>query len=137
MEKNIGIWLDNEKAFIITLFDKKESIRKLESPMQTFQQKGEYGTASPYASQDASKERKLNERRKQQLKVYFQKIVSQVTHADNILIFGPAQAKVGLKKVLQTNKLLASKLKDVVTADKMTQNQLVAYVRNYYHQHAT
>ena len=132
MEKNIGIWLDTEKAFIITLMNGSQSIKKLESEVEHYHLHGGYGSSTPYGSQDASSEKRLNQRKKQQMKNYYQQIINQLNKPDNVLIFGPAQAKVGLKKAISSNKLLASKLAGVKTADTMTQNQLVAFVRNYF-----
>jgi hypothetical protein len=48
-------------------------------------------------------------------------------------VFGPAGAKTELKKRIQDEKIITpDKLKGVTTADKMTINQIVAKVRDFY-----
>jgi len=40
--------------------------------------------------------------------------------------------KIELEKIMQDDDVLASKLKAVDTADSMTENQMLAWVKNYF-----
>ena len=48
------------------------------------------------------------------------------------MLFGPAQTKNKLEKLILINPNLSSKLKGVQVSDSMTKNQKIAYVKNYF-----
>jgi hypothetical protein len=45
---------------------------------------------------------------------------------------GPGEAKIELEKAIKKNKDLRRRILKVETAAKMTRNQMVAYVKNFY-----
>jgi len=49
-----------------------------------------------------------------------------------MVLFGPANTKNNLAKLIQKDNTLATKLKGVEPSDKMTENQMVAWVRNFF-----
>jgi hypothetical protein len=54
--------------------------------------------------------------------------------ADKILIMGPGEAKLELKKEIEKSKALIPKIVGVHTSDKMTNNQIAAKVKSYFGQ---
>jgi len=128
--KKIGIWLDKEKAYIVTLENDKENIFTLFSEVENF-----HITSNQFlgGSQEILADKKILEREKNQLKSYFKKIVSEIIDADAIVIFGPAETGVKFRKELQDNyRDLNTKIKGVKKADSMTENQVKALVREYF-----
>ncbi len=131
--KNIGIWLDKEKAFIIDANDADTNMKTIQSNVETFRISGGSGTRFKGGPQDVVQDSRYLEREKNQLKVYFKEIASEIKEADSIIIFGPAQTKDKLRKELQDNyKEISAKVRALKTVDSMTDNQLKALVRDFF-----
>jgi len=131
--KKIGIWLDKEKAHIVTLENNTEYFETIVSELEFFNPKGGSGTKQKGGPQDVVQDSRYLEREKQQLKKYFHTIAQQVKDADKLLFFGPAQTNEKLRKELELSyPQVASKIKAVVKADSMTDNQIVAFARDFY-----
>ncbi|TPN87467.1 hypothetical protein [Aquimarina algicola] len=131
--KNIGIWMDKEKAHIITIKEDQEDMTTIMSDVETFNIKGGSGTRFKGGPQDVVQDSKYLHREKQQFKAYFKKLVSYVETADRLVIFGPAEAGEKFNKELQENyKGISEKVKDVIKADSMTDNQTKALIRDYF-----
>ena len=62
---------------------------------------------------------------------YYDKIISHLRDAAVVLIFGPGEAKGELKKRFETEKP-AAQLVTMETTDKMSEGQIVAYVRRHF-----
>ncbi|MCK4344946.1 MAG: hypothetical protein KAX05_06625 [Bacteroidales bacterium] len=133
MEKNIGIWLDNEKAYIITLVNNNERVEKIESNVESrVRYNGEKKAYSRLGGMFINPQKKKTKRKKHQLKDYFDNILQKTRDANEIYIFGPADAKNNLKKTFQKEKNLKEKVKKVESSDKLTQNQMVARVKKVF-----
>ena len=131
--KNTGIWLDKDKALIVTLENDTETLSTVTSNVEHFNIGGGSGTRSKGGPQDVVQDSKYLEREKHQLKQYFGNIVSQIKDADALAIFGPAEAYEKFNKELRENyKELSAKIKGVNKADSMTDNQVKALVRNFF-----
>lgn len=128
--KKTGVWIDKEKAHIITLENDKENILTVFSEVENF-----HITSNQFlgGSQEILADKKILEREKNQLKTYFKEIASHLMDADVIVIFGPAETGVRFRKELQENyRDLSTKIKGVEKADSMTENQVKAWVREYF-----
>ena len=133
MEKNVGIWLDNEKAYIITLVDGNENVEKIESNVETrVRIEGETKSYSRLGGMFINPQKKKTKRKNHQLKDYFKHIIGKARDANGIYIFGPADAKTSLKKVVQQEKNLNRKLRRVDSSDRLTENQMVARVKEVF-----
>lgn len=131
--KNIGIWLDKEKAFIITLENGKESFNEIISKIENYRIHGGSGTRLKGGPQDVVQDSKYLEREKHQFKRYFNEIISSIKDANALVIFGPAGINNRLKKELEEfYKDINQKVVAVEKADSMTQNQTKALVRDYF-----
>ena len=62
---------------------------------------------------------------------YYDQVISHLRPADEVLIFGPAEAKVELKKRMEKEKG-HSRILMLETKDKMTEPQIVAHVREHF-----
>ncbi|MCG2713117.1 MAG: hypothetical protein L6416_12455 [Candidatus Omnitrophica bacterium] len=101
MDKYIGIWIDHEKAFVVTLSGDKDSLKKIESNVEPhFCLSGGYRSASLSGASIVS-ERKPEERRKHQLHNYCQELIQNVKTAKEIFIFGPGEAKTKFAKEMK------------------------------------
>jgi len=131
--KNIGIWIDKEKAYIISLNNDETIIDTIQSEIETFNIGGGSGTRFKGGPQDVVQDSKYLEREKHQLKSYFREITSKIKNADAIVIFGPAKTNKKFYKELEKNhKDISVKVKAVKKADSMTNNQVKALVRDFF-----
>ncbi len=133
MKKLTGIWIDHEKALIITLDRGGHIIKTIESEIVTrdridgeTKSYGRFGDQS--LSQEKHKERRINE----QTSNFLKSLLSEIKNVDELVLFGPANMKKELEKHILHDATLAPKLKAVVSADSMTENQMVAWVKNFY-----
>ena len=132
-KRSTGVWLDKEKAIIVTLHNGDISVNSLLSNIEYFHVIGGSGTRLKGGPQDVVQDSKYLEREKLQLKTYFKTIASEIKDSDAIVLFGPAEIKDKFNKALNTSyKDLSAKVKDVVTADSMTKRQVKAWVKAFY-----
>jgi len=66
---------------------------------------------------------------------YYDEIISHLRAVEEILIFGPGEAKGELKKRLARDKS-SPRIFTLETSDKMTVPQIVAHIRKHFHQAA-
>jgi stalled ribosome rescue protein Dom34 len=131
--KYTGVWIDKDKAHVVTIDNGKESFSTLRSEIEHFSAKGGSGQRFKSGPQDVIKDSKFLEREKHQLKQYFKTITENINDTDALVIFGPANTNQKFKKELSENyNALDSKVKDVVKTDSMTNNQIMAWVRDYF-----
>lgn len=131
--KKIGIWLDKEKAHVVTLNNDIEQFTTLLSDLEFFNPTGGSGTKQKGGPQDVVQDSKYLEREKHQLKKYFDKIAEEISEADILVLFGPAQTAEELRKELElSHPQIAAKIKTVIKIDSMTNNQVTALVRDFY-----
>lgn len=141
-----GIWIDFEKAIIVSLIKGKnlDEVREAIGPDERLKivesnvngkvrlSGGSRAKKTPYGPQDISDEKRIEHRRQNHLHQYYQEIIRNIQDARKFLIFGPGEAKIGLKKELEKSKELIIKIADIEPADKMTENQILAKVRQFY-----
>ncbi|MDO9261810.1 MAG: hypothetical protein Q7U08_07715 [Flavobacteriaceae bacterium] len=129
---NTGIWIDRQKAHVITFHDEHQVELLIESDVEDYNVKGGSRSKTPWGPQEKISESKYLERRKHQLKNYFEKIIDVVNKSDAIAIYGPADTKIHFKEALRkNNKPVFDKIRIVKTEDSMTMNQFKALVKSF------
>ena len=125
--KKTGIWLDKDKALIVTLENGKETLNTVISNVEHYRPHGGSGTRFKGGPQDVVQDSKYLDREKQQLKQYYKSLASKIKDTDALVIFGPADTNEKFSKELHKNhKPLSTKIKGVKKADSMTENQVKA-----------
>ncbi|MFQ3173916.1 MAG: hypothetical protein ACI9WT_001040 [Flavobacterium sp.] len=134
MKKQTGIWIDSTKAIIVTLEDGKEAITEIQSDLENrvyHDKEGDKG--SFFGGQHIDSQKSFDERKKHQINNYLKDVISNVNGTDELYIFGPADTKTKLEQKINAQKsTIASKPKSVETSDSMTENQIVAKVKQFY-----
>jgi stalled ribosome rescue protein Dom34 len=128
MHNYYGIWIDHREAFIVKASKMGEmEVKHVSSEVEAHNHGGESQEHLTLANQRSNSEHRHNE-----MKAFSRDILSHLTDADEIVIFGPGQAKHDLKHELEAHKALAEKLKSLETTDALTEAQLKAFVRDYF-----
>ena len=134
--KNTGIWLDKEKAHIVTVENDEVHFSTIKSEVENYHVSGGSGTKFKGGPQDVVQDSKYSDREKQQLKTYFKTIVSHLNESNKIAIFGPAETPNKFVKELKENyKPVGAKVVNVERSDSMTDNQIKAMVRTFFKNH--
>jgi len=117
MNKKVGLWLDRNKAVIVSIANKTEARRIITSDMENYVL---YSTVVPG---DGSPEEIRDRRFWNHLNEYYDKIVAHIRDADEILIFGPGVAKHELEQHLEMDGL-AIHIVSMEEAEKMSDLQI-------------
>lgn len=135
MKTQTGVWLDKEKAIIIELSEEKHTIKTLESNIPIRERfPGEGKRFGKFGSQFLSMENKKKNRVKKQIAKYLKTIITEIEKSDEIVVFGPAEMKTHLEKRILENNEISRKLLAVKPADSMTENQLFAWVKEFFNE---
>jgi hypothetical protein len=132
MKTTAGLWIDHRKAVVAIVSDKGEKTREIRSNVEKqpcrfagVRSTTHYGQQIPA---DDSHEREFTGH----LNQYYAEVIAAIRDAESVLIFGPGEAKGELKKRLEHAKL-GGHIIAMETADKMTDLQIAAKVREYFH----
>lgn len=125
MKNKVGLWIDHRKAVIVTIVGEKEEIKELTSGMEN------HVRFSGAASADHAGEDTRDRQFENHLTDYYEKIVGLLGDAESIHIFGPGEAKGELEAVLK-KKNPKARISASEPADKMTDRQIAAKVREYF-----
>jgi hypothetical protein len=131
--KKAGIWLDQKEAKVITLADDSEEIKTIYSQIETRERiPGEskiYGRfGKQYLNDEKTKEIKIDA----QLKRYLNEVIQTLEDKDELMIFGPGKTKKELEKLIRNHPGMYARLKEIRIAKQMTENQKVAYVKDFF-----
>jgi len=121
MKREVGLWIDHRKTFIVSVTDKGEETSLIESGMEKH-------VRYSGAAQEDSAEDQRDKRFTGHLNKYYDQIISCIRDAESILILGPGEAKVELETRL-AKEALTARIVGIETADKMTDRQIAARVR--------
>ena len=122
MNKKVGLWLDRNKAVIVSIANSGEERRIITSKMDHYIR---YSTNVPG---DGSEEDVRDQRYWNHLGEYYDKVIKQIGDAKSILIFGPGEAKYELQKRLESEGL-SDNIVSVDDAGSLTDHQVAKKVR--------
>ena len=133
MGHNVGIWIDHEKAVIVSASKDGVTHTTLESNVGTHTHYADDVLHStPDGPHEGGGEKKAEARYDEHVHRYYDEVIKQVGHPEALLIFGPGEAKLQLKERLDRSKELAQRIVGVETTDKLTDPQIVAKVKEHY-----
>lgn len=120
--KNAGIWIDHNKAVIVSVAGEDAETKVIYSDAEN------YGQGRNQA--DDINLRVAAEHRN----IYYGQVISYIHEAESVFLFGPGEAKGELEKRLAKDHP-GDRAVTVETADKMTDPQIVEKVKKHFLHH--
>jgi hypothetical protein len=121
-EKKLGIWMDHASAHIMEFTADSGETKTIESKF-THQVK-EFSLSKS--------ENLMHNKEQHEQADYYKKISHIIRDYQEVILFGPTDAKTELFNLLKSDSLFDKLKIEVRQTDKMTENQQHAFVRNYF-----
>jgi len=126
-----GVWMDRRKAVIITLKEDRSEVKTVHSGIEgSHRIGGEKKILSRFGRPFSNYEQKNERMLTHDLQDYLTEVKNELKGMDQVVLFGPADMKSELEKELRES--MHPVVRSVESADKMTQNQMLAWVKKYY-----
>ncbi|MGV8964299.1 MAG: hypothetical protein ACOH2V_13095 [Candidatus Saccharimonadaceae bacterium] len=120
--KKLGIWMDHSTAHIMELLNDKIIIITLEST-----------PAFPDQVENLRMDEKLMHNKSQNKDAdFYEKLSKIIIDYNEVLLFGPTDAKTELYNLLKENRRFENIKISVESTDKMTVNQQQAFMKNFF-----
>jgi stalled ribosome rescue protein Dom34 len=124
MSNHVGMWIDHKQAVIVSVSADRVSTTVVESQVGAHPHFG--------GQQDGGGEKKYEERHTHRLERFYDEVIRQMGAPDEILVLGPGEAKVEFEARLNQSHPKARREITVEAADKLTDSQLVARVKEHF-----
>lgn len=120
--KKIGVWMDNSIAHVVEfiLVPFEVTIVEAEQPIQD--------------NSIVIGEKRIHNKERNQHHNYFKRLKEIIAEYDEVLLFGPTNAKTELYNLLKADNHFDAIEIEVKQTDKMTSNQKLAFVGDYFSQ---
>ncbi|MCA0457750.1 MAG: hypothetical protein LCI00_27540 [Chloroflexi bacterium] len=136
MKTEVGLWIDHRHAVVVTLNGQEATVQHIESEFEKrVRFSGASETHDPNSNDDNAEDRR-DRKLDDQLTRFYTDVTTHLHDAEAVYIMGPAEAKIELQKHLEKHKLTA-KILAVEPAEKLSDAQITAKVRQYFSQHQT
>lgn len=116
-KQHAGVWIDNQKAMIITENDGDFAVKEKLKADENF------GGGSEHSINNAKQSGNLK---------YFKTISSRLLNYDEILIFGPGKSQEQLQNHLEEDAQFNKKKITIDSAEHITEPQMIAMVRDFF-----
>lgn len=135
----VGVWMDHAQAYFIE-YDGINAVivDAIEAPaVSLLREKGETDdktrfSANPQHSSPSPNEYNKQNIEQEELKQYFKMLKKNLSGYRDILLFGPGTAKDKFFNRISDDNFLEGKRISVQITDKLTENQMVALVEDYF-----
>ena len=121
-EKKLGIWMDHLNAHLMEYHSAEGEQNVTELPL----------THQAKEHSAGSSENVIHNKEHQQQSEYYKKLGEAIKNYNEVILFGPTTAKVELFNTLKTDHRFEDIKINVQQADKMTENQQHAFVKEYF-----
>jgi hypothetical protein len=130
--KKVGIWIDRRRAVVVEIADGVENRRIIESEVDPVSPpSGGKRTGTPWAPRTGVKEHGREEAHQHKLANFYKQVALQIGRPDRLLVMGPATAKKEFAEIARRLHELTGVPMKIESADKMTDPQIAAKVREY------
>src|ERR1035437_5359123 len=120
--KNLGIWMDHSSAHLMEFTTDPIETKTIESKFTHQVKENSLGKS----------ENLMHNKEQHQQSEYYKKLGEIIKNYEEVILFGPTDAKVELLNVLRADHRFAKTKIEIKQADKMTENQQHAFVRDHF-----
>lgn len=120
--KRLGIWMDHSSAHLMEFTNFAFKTKTIESNFK--HEEKEHSLAKS--------ENLMHNKEQHRRSEYYKKLGETIKGYEDVILFGPTDAKVELFNVLRKDHLFAKIKIEIKQADKMTENQQHAFVREHF-----
>ena len=122
IERKLGVWMDHANAHLIEYTGEPAESKNLMSKFTHEEKEHSLGES----------EKLMHNKERHEESEYYKKISDVIRDYDDVLLFGPTEAKNELFNLLKADHHFA-KIKIIVkTAEKMNDHQQHAFIKNYF-----
>lgn len=133
MNTEKGLWIDHTQAILVINPEESVFIRVISNLEKRVRYSGASHSRDSVAPHDATTEDGRDRRFDERLNHYYDEVISYLRDADAVLILGPGEAPMQLRKRMVEQGL--GKVPVVIeAADKLTDEQIVAAIRQHFQQ---
>ncbi|HEY5123290.1 MAG TPA: hypothetical protein VIK14_06090 [Ignavibacteria bacterium] len=120
--KQLGIWMDHSNAFLLEIVNDTIETNSVVSEL-----------SDPEAEFNFYKGEKLIHKKERHLQLsYYKKVGEIIKKYQEVVLFGPTDAKNELLNLLKIDHLFEDIKIEVVNSGKMTESQMQTFVREYF-----
>jgi hypothetical protein len=133
-EIKAGIWLDQEKAYIIRIVGSEYPIvEKIKSDVESrVRFPGQVKAFTQFGNSRLDNQEKKQRRQRNQRHQYFKTIINSILDVNYIFLFGPSEARHELNNEIEKIHSLKEKVIAIRCTDRMSQEQMVQTVLNFF-----
>jgi len=119
--RQVAIWVDHQECLLVK-FHNEQLLREEEID----------SSVDPHTHGGGWSQHRIEAHRHEQLKHFYDEIVEHLGSVDEILILGPGQAKHELRSRIERHKGLRGKVADLITTDKISEEQFIQEAEEYF-----
>lgn len=123
--KNLGIWMDHSRANLMEFTTDPIETKTIVSKFTHQEKEHSLGKS----------ENLMHNKEQHEQSAYYKKLGETIKNYQEVILFGPTDAKVELFNVLRADHLFEKIKIEIKQADKMTENQQHAFVREHFSGH--
>jgi len=121
-ERGLGIWMDHQDAHLMEFTTDPIETKTIESKFTHEEKEQTLGRS----------ENLMHNKEQHEQADYYRELGEIIRNYDDVLLFGPTEAKVELLNALRKDHRFADIVIEIKPADKMTLNQQHAFVKEYF-----
>lgn len=120
--KQLGIWMDHSNAYLLEVINDTIETERVVSEL-----------SDPEAEFNFYKGEKLINKKERHLQLkYYKRLGEIIKKYQEVVLFGPTDAKSELLNLLRTDHLFEDIKTEVINSGKMTESQMHTFVREYF-----
>jgi hypothetical protein len=123
--KKLGIWMDHSSAHLMEFTNNPIKTKTIASKFTHQEKEHSLGKS----------ENLMHNKEQHQQSEYYNKLGETIRNYEEVILFGPTDAKVELFNVLKADRRFAKTKIEIKQMDKMTENQQHAFVKEHFSKH--
>jgi len=120
--KRLGIWMDHSSAYLMEFTTDPIKTKTIASKFTLEIKENTLGKS----------ENLMHNKEQHQQSEYYKKLGESIRNYEEVILFGPTDAKVELFNLLRADHLFSKIKIEIKSTDKMTENEQHAFVKEYF-----